>query len=262
MQATTRPLPLPLNVCPPGWRTHKHSFTVGIAAPHTRVWRWLNTPETFTEGQIPPFRVEFVSPDPANIPANFSEGVFNVHHGPFLNFAGIITEIRPGEYRDLQYFYGSFAISQRLIRPARLQFWVEEMMPGVTCVRGQVDSYVQPWMHRLWSWAQQLFWGQFGRLMQRELEREVGDSQLRLSAAIPLEASAPAEEPLAASVNVAPVHEEPTAMATALDSDVSAPDAEPAKTKTNPVPLPDEEAFTPHAGDLSTSAKQVEQRAF
>jgi hypothetical protein len=175
---------MPINVCPPGWRTHRHQFTVGVAADHARVWHWLNTPETFTQGQLPPYRVEFVSPDPERIPADFSEGVFNIHHGPLLNFAGVLTEIRPGAYRDLQYFYGSYALSLRLIRPARLQFWVEEMMPGVTCVRGQVDSYVHPWMYRLWTWAQQAFWWQFGRLMQRGLEREAAQ-QLRLMAPQP-----------------------------------------------------------------------------
>lgn len=211
MQAPTN-LPLSaFNVCPPGWREHCHQFTVGIAAERARVWQWLNTPETFTEGQLPPYRVEFVSPDPERIAANFSEGVFTVHHGPFLNFAGVLTEIRPGEYRDLQYFYGSFALSQRLIRPVRLQFWVEEMMPGVTCVRGQVDSYVRPWMARLWTWAQKLFWGQFGRLMQRELEREA-EAQLLLMATNPTsETAAPETQEALPTEGFAPAPERETA---------------------------------------------------
>jgi len=159
-----------LQVKPDGWKDHCHRFDIITAAPKEQVWTWLNTPETFTEGQIPPYRVEFVSPDPENIPAGFHEGVLNVHHGPLLNFAGVLNEIRDGEYRDLHYFYGSYAISLRFIRPTRLQFWVEELEPGITRVRGQVDSYVKPWMYRLWTWGQELFWTLFMHLLRRNVE--------------------------------------------------------------------------------------------
>ncbi|MEO1384853.1 MAG: hypothetical protein AAFV78_16650, partial [Bacteroidota bacterium] len=89
----------------PGFVAHTYRFEAMLPYSRTRVWTWLNTPETFTKGQPWPYRVEFTSGDPV-IPADFSEGVMNVHHGPFLNFAGVLTEIRPPEYRDLPYNSG------------------------------------------------------------------------------------------------------------------------------------------------------------
>ena len=35
------------------------------------------------------------------------------------------TGIIPGFYRDLRYYYGSYAVSFRLIRPVRLQFLLD-----------------------------------------------------------------------------------------------------------------------------------------
>ena len=74
-------------------------------------------------------------------------GVLNVHHGPLINFAGVIGEVRdprPGvpAYRDLKYLYGSYAISPRFARPTRLQFWAEEA-DGHTCVTLQLDALVR-----------------------------------------------------------------------------------------------------------------------
>ncbi len=159
-----------LQAKPLGWKTHRHEFHIITAASSDRVWGWLNDPRTFTKGQPPLYRVEFVSPDPETLPADFQVGVQTMHHGPFLNFAGVLNEIREGEYRDLQYYYGSFALSLRWIRPLRLQFWVEELEPGITRVRGQVDSYVKPWIFGAWSWAQQMFWGSFARLLRKQTE--------------------------------------------------------------------------------------------
>lgn len=154
----------------PGFVAHTYRFEAMLPYSRTQVWTWLNTPETFTKGQPWPYRVEFTSGDPV-IPADFSEGVMNVHHGPFLNFAGVLTEIRPPEYRDLHYYYGSFAITQRWIRPNRLQFWVEEIQPNQTRIIGQVDSYVKPWISGIWTRAQGLFWGQFKGLARRGVKK-------------------------------------------------------------------------------------------
>ena len=93
---------------PEGFVEHAYSKTFYVGHPVGRVWAWLNDPATFVEGPVWPFRVEFVD-------GGFEPGVLNVHHGPFLNAAGAIGEVRgPGErpaYRDLKYFYGSYAIS-------------------------------------------------------------------------------------------------------------------------------------------------------
>ena len=153
---------------PPGFVEHVHRFGFSTPHPPTRVWGWLNDPATFTEGQIWPFRVEFVD-------GGFEPGVLNVHYGPFLNLAGAIGEVRGFEegvaYRDLRYFYGSYAISPRLVRPTRLQFWAEEAARG-TLVTLQVDSLVLLRFGRVWSLSQRAFWSRFPRWLASSL----GDS--------------------------------------------------------------------------------------
>ena len=79
------------------------------------VWAWLCDPATFTDGQIPPFRVEFLRNTSGE--TGFAPGVYNAHVGPLMSFSGVLGEIEPEAYRDLQYFYGSYAVSHALFRP-------------------------------------------------------------------------------------------------------------------------------------------------
>ena len=144
---------------PPGFDMHSFKFDFTIRESRQDVWNWLNTPETFTETQIPPFRVEFYSPS-EDIPNGFHEGVLNTHHGPMINFSGVLTKVESPSYRDLQYYYGSYAVSIRWIRPYRLQFWLAESGED-TIVTAQIDSYVKPWIRGLWTKAQKLFWSRF-----------------------------------------------------------------------------------------------------
>ena len=137
-----------------------------VSAPHAATWAWLNRPETFTEGQVPPFRVEFVAAD-GRTDHLFEEGVFNVHHGPLICFAGVLGRVEPPAYRDLAYCYGSYVISLRWIRPTRLQFWVEADGDATTRVRLQVDSMTRPWIAGAWSAAQRIFWSGFPTWMGR-----------------------------------------------------------------------------------------------
>ena len=154
--------------CPAWMEPHAHEVRFVTPHPRAAAWAWLNDPATFTDGQIPPFRVEFVSPDPA-VPPGFHVGVLNTHHGPLLNFAGVLTDVRPPEYRDLHYYYGAYALSPRLIRPTRLQFWLEDAAaldgaPG-TAVRLRVDSLVRRGWGRWWTRGQNLFWKRFPKWM-------------------------------------------------------------------------------------------------
>jgi hypothetical protein len=155
---------------PPGFVEHVHCYEFSTPHPPGRVWAWLNDPATFTEGQIWPFRVEFVD-------GGFEPGVLNAHHGPFLNLAGAIGEVRGFErgdaYRDLKYFYGSYAISPRLVRPTRLQFWAGES-DGGTLVRLRLDSLVHRWFGRTWGRSQSIFWSRFPRWMASELGDPAG----------------------------------------------------------------------------------------
>ena len=159
---------------PPWMQPHRHGFAFTLPRSLPDCWRWLNDPATFVDGQIWPYRVEFVSPDPA-VPPGFHVGVLNTHHGPGLNFAGVMTAVEPMAYRDLRYFYGSYAISPRLIRPTRLQFWTEAVAgdlagPDQTAVRLQIDSFVhRRWAGR-WSWLQDRFWKRFPKWMQSGID--------------------------------------------------------------------------------------------
>ncbi|MEM8860859.1 MAG: hypothetical protein AAGD96_21255 [Chloroflexota bacterium] len=150
------------HAAPANFQPHTVRREYLIDKSHAAVWAWLNDPKTFTDSQIPPWRVEFVSADPET-PPGFYEGGLNVHHGPWTLFAGTMTEIREGEYRDLQYFYGSYFLSVRLVRPTRLQFWVEETGPNQTKVILQLDSLVKKWFVPVWSFGNRYFWSRFGR---------------------------------------------------------------------------------------------------
>ncbi|MGB3633608.1 MAG: hypothetical protein WA982_06175 [Rubrobacteraceae bacterium] len=151
---------------PSNFVPHAYRRTFRVPYSRDRVWTWLNDPATFTEGQVWPFRVEFVD-------GGFEPGVLNVHYGPLLNFAGAIGEVRAPEedtvgYRDLKYFYGSYAISPRLVRPTRLQFWVEGSGES-TLLTLQVDSLVRRWFTGPWDLLQRVFWQRFPRWMDSAL---------------------------------------------------------------------------------------------
>jgi hypothetical protein len=154
---------------PSGFVSHAYRSSFVVPVGVERVWEWLNDPATFTEGQVWPFRVEFVD-------GGFEPGVLNVHHGPFLNVAGVIGEVRdprPGipAYRDLKYFYGSYALSPRLVRPTRLQFWAEatDVEGTNTLVALRLDGLVRRPFVPLWEHSQRIFWSRFPVWIEKEL---------------------------------------------------------------------------------------------
>ncbi len=158
------------NACPPGFETHHYARRFRMERSPADVWAWLEDPATFVDGQVWPYRVEFVSID--ENPPGFFEGGLSVHHGPFLHLPGQLTEIRDGVYRDLRYGYASYVISPRLIRPTRLQFTLEPVGEGhATEVLLELDSYVRRGLARLWTGAQRLFWRRFPGFMRSGIER-------------------------------------------------------------------------------------------
>ena len=101
-----------------------------------------------------------------------------MHHGPQLTVAGVIGEVRDPQsgvaaYRDLKYFYGSYAISPRFVRPTRLQFWAEttDHEGGSTLVTLQLDSLVRRPFVPLWEQSQRIFWSRFPVWMEKELSK-------------------------------------------------------------------------------------------
>lgn len=146
-------------------RTTEYRFTA--EADRMAVWNWLNDPATFVDSQVWPWRVEFVG-------GGFEPGVLNCHYGPFMVFAATVGEIRPGFYRDLRYYYGSYAVSFRLIRPVRLQFLLDDVPGGGagrggTEVRIVVDALVRRPLAPLWTRAITLFWGRFATWLRRSV---------------------------------------------------------------------------------------------
>ncbi|MEL6795843.1 MAG: hypothetical protein AAFO89_03375 [Planctomycetota bacterium] len=147
-----------------GWREHAFEREWLVAASRRSTWRWLNDPETFTR-QIWPYKVEFLEGSGEGGASGFAPGVLNAHHGPLLNAAGVITCVDHGEdgdgrYRELLYFYGSFVLGMRCVRPRRLAFWIRDRGEGCA-VKVRLESSVSPIMHAPWSVLNRAFWLSF-----------------------------------------------------------------------------------------------------
>lgn len=118
-----------------------------------RVWNALQLRETFTKGQIFPFRVEFASGEERGA---FLPAEQNIHHGPFLHLPGEIGIIT-NEYRSLFYYFGSYVISFRLIRPICLEFFKTD-----TGIKMKLKSFVVPFFRSIWRLGNKVFWQKFG----------------------------------------------------------------------------------------------------
>ena len=46
---------------PPGFVAHEYHHIWQLNKPRAAVWAWLCNPDTFTEGQVRPYRVEFLA---------------------------------------------------------------------------------------------------------------------------------------------------------------------------------------------------------
>jgi hypothetical protein len=123
---------------------------------------YLNRTQTFTQGQIPPYRVEFIDPQTHLRTERFEVGILTNHFGPLLNLPGKITQIEGSRYRELVYGYGSYAISNRLFRPEKLQFWFDPDPSGAkTKVHLRLTTSCRwgwKWLWRLGMWS---FWPSF-----------------------------------------------------------------------------------------------------
>jgi len=147
---------------PPGMRLHTFTLDFSVDSSVKDVWRWLNDPRTFIDGQLPPYRVEF-------LPERFEVGVINNHHGPGLNLPAVITVMDAPKYREMQYLYGSYVASLRLIRPTALKFWLEEPSVNTCILRVELASWVHPWMASVWTIGQSFFWRLFGVSISRQV---------------------------------------------------------------------------------------------
>ncbi|WKV11537.1 hypothetical protein [Marivirga harenae] len=155
------------NIKPKGFKAHLFTKEYESKYSEEQIWKWLNNPNTFIKSQVWPFKVEFLrSADQAH---DFVTGVLNNHHGPGLSLAGKIGEITP-HYRDLEYFYGSYALSFRLVRPFRLEFWTDDK-GDKRIVRVQLSCFVHNGFFNIWSWSQNIFWKRFGKKMNQGIKK-------------------------------------------------------------------------------------------
>ncbi len=162
---------------PAGWKDVV--FTRSWTFRHDRAacWGWLQDPRTFTR-QVWPFRVEFVEGTGVYGGGGFEVGTLNVHHGPLLNAAGVITMVNDGEdgqgkRRDLHYTYGSFVIGMRFARPTLLRFDVADAVGGGTVVSVRLESFAAGWFAKVWEVGLRSFWGLFGWSMDRGVRKRI-----------------------------------------------------------------------------------------
>ncbi|MGA0164060.1 MAG: hypothetical protein ACO3LE_07425 [Bdellovibrionota bacterium] len=136
-----------------------------VRATQEEAAEFLNDTKTFTKGQIFPYRCEFIDPKTQTETDKFKKGVFTNHHGPFLSAAGCLTNIDGKRYRDLQYAYGSYAISFRLFRLDQLEMWFSPRETGaIVSVRFSV--YCRRGFGWFWSLSQYVFWQVFAWSIQ------------------------------------------------------------------------------------------------
>ena len=133
----------------------EHVFERSFEAAEEEIvnlWTKLNRRETFTRGQLFPYRVEFDAPSQIG---EFSPGELNIHHGPLLSAHGVFGEMT-SKLRGLDYGYGSYVLSFRLVRPQRLEFTRED---GKLRVRLTVQA--KRWFVPLWALGNRIFWSAF-----------------------------------------------------------------------------------------------------
>ncbi len=134
------------------------------------------TPETFTKGQPWPYRVEFLETPQGDgtVARGFDVGTLNAHHGPFLNFSGVVSEVTVGSdraVRDLEYVYGAYALAFRWIRPRLLRLAVERTGAERCRVTVRVESFTRPWIAGMWTLGQRIFWTAFGPSLRRQVPK-------------------------------------------------------------------------------------------
>ena len=152
---------------PPTTQAHPSRWLRSVVAvpllvdrDRTVVWRWLQDPATFVDGQVWPYRVEFL---PGPDEHAFTPGVRNSHHGPLLHLPAVVGEVRELEHRELVYLYGAFVGGFRFARPSRLTFDLVDLGPGRCAVTVGIEAALRPGLRWPWEVGNRWFWRRFGR---------------------------------------------------------------------------------------------------
>lgn len=160
----TKTRPLQSQLTPPNFVKHTYQQEWDVNCDEQKMWAWLNSVSTFRDNQALPYVVEFLDPESPQDP-QFRVGVDTNHYGPFLNAAGVITQMDTLKYRDLQYYYGSFVFSFRLVRPVRLEFFYDSSNKKLKMV---MTNYVRSFFVSLWQTLLGWFWPRFGKWMNKQ----------------------------------------------------------------------------------------------
>ncbi len=157
------PLDLKTQPLPSNFRKNIYDISFTLPISQEQAFAWLLKKQTFTRGQLPPYKVEFL---PKTNNPYMQQGDFTNHHGPLIQFAGIMSEVT-NSYRRLDYFYGSYALSFRWIRPLCLEVWVDPYEAGSSVemskaiVKLRLTTGVHRMLNGLWSLLMKFFWPQF-----------------------------------------------------------------------------------------------------
>jgi hypothetical protein len=127
------------------------------ASEISHAWEKLQRRETFTKGQIFPYRVEFAA---SSQEGPFLPGELNIHHGPLLSVHGTIGEVS-STYRSLDYFYGSYVLSFRFIRPIKLEFHRCD-----DTLKLRITYFIKPCFRPYWHFLNRIFWSSFRNVIK------------------------------------------------------------------------------------------------
>lgn len=139
------------------FKTHIYKKHIRVSAPASSVFQWMLQKNTFTSGQLPPYRVEFLQESPS---AEMKVGDQTSHHGPLILFAGELTEIT-NTYRRLDYYYGSYALSFRWARPACLEVETRSIDSNSSELIITLSTHVHRFFVPIWHFGMRAFWSLF-----------------------------------------------------------------------------------------------------
>lgn len=143
---------------PKSFKAYSYKINLNLPGSLDQVWAILNSRATFSKGQIFPFKVEFLG---GVSPKLFDEGEYTNHHGPFLHLPGLISKMEPKKYRELSYFYGSYVLGFRLIRPTLLKMDFVTLSDAKTQVVITLESNAHHFILWLWKLGLHGFWPLF-----------------------------------------------------------------------------------------------------
>ena len=138
---------------PKNFKVQTFEQQIPLSYSDEKVFQMMIRKRTFTQGGIPGFSwVEFTGAGP-----EMTEGEDCVHHGFLLNLPGKLTKIIKPLYREMQYYYGAYIFGMYLVRPLKLEVFVERMSDNKSVLRLCLTSQVRVGFNWFWLLFQSAF---------------------------------------------------------------------------------------------------------